>query len=186
VRIILASGSPRRAELLPRILADFDVIPSRAEEPTEGSPEDRVLGGARGKARDVAAKHRGLIIGADTLVAVGKRDLGKPRNREEAREMLRALSGSEHRVLTGLCLLSTWSGEERTAIEETLVRFRLLRDDEMATYIASGEADDKAGAYGIQGRAALFIDRICGDFYNVMGLPLCRLGLMLRDMGVGV
>ena len=186
MRIILASGSPRRAELLPRLIDTFDVIPSQAIEPTDGLPEERVVSGARVKAHDVAAHERGVIIGADTLVAIGDRALGKPATRRHAREMLHALSGREHRVLTGLCVLSSWSGEEQTDVVETIVRFRLLSEAEIDAYLATGEADDKAGAYGIQGRAAPFIEGIRGDFYNVMGLPLCRLGLMLREMGVGV
>ena len=186
MRIILASGSPRRTELLPRLVDSFDVIPSDVVEPTEGAPEDRVLSGARLKAHDVASRHRGMVIGADTLVAIGDRVLGKPSSREEAREMLRELSGREHRVLTGLCVLSGWSGEELTSLEETVVRFRLLGEGEIDAYLATGEGDDKAGAYAIQSRAALFVEGIRGDFYNVMGLPLCRLGLMLREMGVRV
>jgi len=100
--------------------------------------------------------------------------------------MLRVLSGRTHRVLTGLCVLSTEDGRERTAIEETVVRFRPLSQAEIATYVASGEPMDKAGAYGIQGRGALFVERIEGDFYNVMGLPLCRLSLLLREVGLRV
>jgi len=186
MRIVLASASPRRIELLPRILQAFDVVPSLAEEPTDGPPERRVVEGACVKARDVALRERGLIIGADTLVALGDRVLGKPRHRAEACRMLRSLSGREHRVLTGLCLLSTWTGEERTAVEETIVRFRLIGDAEIDGYLASGEADDKAGAYAIQGGAARFVEGIRGDFYNVMGLPLGRLDRTLREMGVRV
>jgi len=186
MRIILASGSPRRTELLPRLIDSFDVIPSRIDEPVDGLPADRVASGAQRKAHDVASRHRGIVIGADTLVAIGDRVLGKPESREEACEMLHALSGREHRVLTGLCVLSSWSGDERVAVEETIVQFRRLSEPEIDAYLATGEADDKAGAYGIQGRAAPFVEGIQGDFYNVVGLPLCRLSLMLREMGVRV
>lgn len=186
VRIILASGSPRRRELLARVVESFEIIPSACEEPADGPPEERVVRSACVKARDIAQSHRGLVIGADTLVVVGDDVLGKPMDRDEARRMMKRLSGREHRVLTGICILSTWPGEEHVAVEETTVSFRAISDAEIDAYLASGEADDKAGAYGIQGRAALFIDRICGDYYNVMGLPLCRLSLMLRSMGVHV
>ena len=186
VTLILASASPRRRELLSRITSDFIVVPSLAEEPTDGSPSERVLTGARAKVHDVSTHHQGVIIGADTLVVVDGAVLGKPMSRDDARRMLETLSGREHSVLTGLCVISTTSGEERSAVEETLVRFRELTSDEIEAYLASGEPDDKAGAYAIQGRAALFVERICGDFTNVVGLPLCRLGLFLREVGVRV
>lgn len=186
MRLILASASPRRRELLSRITTDFVVIPSLAEEPTSGDPRERVLTGARAKAHDVSTHHQGVIIGADTLVVVDGAVLGKPMSRDDARRMLETLSGREHSVLTGLCVISTTSGEERSAVEETLVRFRELTSDEIEAYLESGEPDDKAGAYAIQGHAALFVERICGDFTNVVGLPLCRLGLFLREVGVRV
>lgn len=186
VSLILASASPRRRELLHGIVSDFVVVPSRCAEPSDGPPRDRVLVAARAKAAEVAARCSGVVIGADTLVVADDGVLGKPGSREQARRMIQTLSGREHAVLTGLCVISTWTGEGLEAIEETRVRFRELTADEIERYVASGEADDKAGAYAIQGRAAVFIESICGDFYNVMGLPLCRLVLMLREVGVRV
>lgn len=184
--MILASGSPRRADLLSRILDRFVVIPSGADEAFDGPPEQGALGVARAKAREVARNRRGIIIGADTIVVTEGRILGKPGSAAEARDMLQRLSGREHDVITGLCVLRTDPSVERTAVECTTVRFRALLPNEIDSYITSGEYVDKAGAYGIQGRAAMFVDRICGDYYNVMGLPLCRLALLLREVGVGV
>ncbi len=184
--MILASGSPRRAELLSRIFDHFEVVPSGADETSDDPPETAVLTVARAKAREVAQSHYGIIIAADTIVIARGRVLGKPASPVEAREMLERLSGREHDVITGLCVLRTDSPVERTAVERTTVRFRALLPREIDAYILSGEYADKAGAYGIQGRAAIFVDRICGDYYNVMGLPLCRLVLLLREVGVGV
>jgi len=184
--LLLASASPRRRELLARITNDFLVAPSRAAEPTDGSPGERVLSAAKAKAHAVGRDHAGVIIAADTVVVLDGDVLGKPTSREDAAQMLRRLSGHEHSVVTGLCVLSTWSGEERSSVEETLVRFRDLAADEIERYVDSGEPDDKAGAYAIQGKAAVFVERICGDYYNVMGFPLCRLVLLLREVGVRV
>ena len=182
MELILASASPRRRELLARIVDRFLVIPSTCEEPEGGDPRDRVLRGACTKAREVAERHAGVILGADTLVVLEEQVLGKPCSRDEARWMLDRLSGREHAVLTGLCVVSTWTGEEVHAVEETFVRFRELADDEIARYVESGEADDKAGAYGVQGRAAVFVEGIRGDFYNVVGLPLVRTRETLRAL----
>ncbi len=186
MRLILASASPRRRELLSRITSEFIVVPSLGAEPTSGDPRERVLKGACAKAHEVSIHHQGVIIAADTLVVVDEAVLGKPESRDDARRMLETLSGREHSVLTGLCVLSTQSGEERSAVEETLVRLRTLESTEIEAYLESGEPDDKAGSYAIQGRAALFVERICGDYFNVMGLPLYRLGLLLREVGVRV
>jgi len=184
--IVLASASPRRKELLARIVDEFLIVPSRCEEPVAGPPRERVVHAASAKARDVAERHVGVIIGADTLVVLGEKVLGKPRSRDEARRMLETLSGREHAVVTGLSVLSTWTGVAIRAAEETAVRFRDLESGEIERYLDTGEADDKAGAYAIQGGAGAFVDRICGDYHNVMGLPLCQLVLMLREVGVRV
>ncbi len=184
--MILASGSPRRADLLSRILDHFEVVPSGADEASSGPPERAALAAAQAKAREVARSRRGIIIGADTIVVAQGRILGKPTSPAEARDMLESLSGREHEVLTGLCVVRTDPLTERSAVERTTVCFRALLRSEVDAYISSGEYADKAGAYGIQGRAAIFVDRICGDYYNVMGLPLCRLALLLREVGVGV
>ncbi len=186
VRIVLASASPRRVELLGRIAPAFDVVPSAVAEPTSGQPRRRVLVAARGKAHDVAARERGIVIGADTVVVLNRDVLGKPASRDEAAAMLGRLSGCTHTVLTGLCVLDPAHRLERTAVERTRVHFRRLSQREIEQYLDTREHEDKAGAYAIQGRAALFVDRIRGDYTNVMGLPIARLALLLRDLGVDV
>ena len=182
--LILASSSPRRAELLARITSEFIILPSRIRETASGPPQEQVMTLARNKARAVGERQQGIIIGADTIVEIEGEILGKPHSRDQARRMIQRLSGQEHRVLTGLFLLSTERDECRQACEITTVFFRHLSKSEIETYLACGEYEDKAGAYAIQGRAALFVERICGDFYNVVGLPLCRLVLLLRDLGL--
>ena len=184
MRLILASASPRRQQYLSLLASDFDVVPTDADETATGTPEERVVANARSKVHSIASTHDGVIIGADTIVVVDDDVLGKPRAGDEARRMLQRLSGRSHRVLTGLCVLNTETGIERTACEETVVRFRAVGDTEIDRYLATGEHEDKAGAYAIQGRAAPFVEGICGDYYNVVGLPLCRLALLLREVGI--
>ncbi len=182
-RLILASASSRRKALLSRLTADFLVVPSRIDEATNGPVEQRVTALARAKAEEVADRHAGLILAADTVVEVDGEILGKPCDVQDARRMLERLSGREHRVLTGLFLLSTRTGRSRQACEVTTVSFRALTGPEITAYLKTGEYRDKAGGYAIQGRAAAFVTGICGDFFNVMGLPLCRTVLLLREMG---
>jgi septum formation protein len=186
VKLILASASPRRRELLARLTDAFVVEPPRVAEAQTGDPRSRAMATASAKARDVAGRSDGVVVAADTVVAIGEETLGKPASAAEAAEMLRRLSGREHRVITALCVLDTASGREVSAVEETFVKFRALDEEEIEEYVRSGEPLDKAGAYGIQGRAALFVEGIRGDFYNVVGLPLQRLGLLLREVGVRV
>jgi septum formation protein len=185
MNVVLASKSPRRADLLRRLgYADFLVCPAVGEESDGGLPETEAVGAiALGKAREVARRRPmdDLIIAADTLVYLGGRALGKPENAAGAFEMLRCLAGRSHVVRTGVALLR--NGREMSAVEETTVHFREMTDGEIWAYIATGEPMDKAGAYGIQGKGAVFIDWIRGDFFNVVGLPLCRLGCMLKDFG---
>lgn len=186
--IILASKSPRRQELLLQMgLTEFQVIPAIEAELTDPTltPPALVEALALHKAREVAHKHAApgdLVIGADTIVVLDDKILGKPRNTAHALQMLTALSGRRHHVYTGVAVLR--DGEELTAHEDTEVHFCPLTQEEMLRYIATDEPMDKAGAYGIQGRGALFIDRIHGDYCNVVGLPLCRLGKMLARFGV--
>ena len=184
--LVLASASPRRRELLSRITEDFSVAVSHADERADGTPEEQAIQAAEAKARAVAVSHSGVIIGADTIVVLDGGILQKPQDREDARRMLETLSGRDHTVITGLCVLSTWSGDAITAFESTTVRFRHLSEDEIERYLASEEYVDKAGAYGIQGHAGVFVSAIFGDYHNVMGLPLCRLVMLLRRMGVRV
>ncbi|MEG1632995.1 MAG: Maf family protein [Oscillospiraceae bacterium] len=184
--IILASASPRRKELMEMLgIKNLLIIPAEGEEeqvPGRGA-EETVLALSLAKAREVAAKHGSdLVIAADTVVCIDGEILGKPKNREDAERMLRRLSGREHLVYTGVTL--TKNGESRSAAEMTAVRFRKLSEGEISAYVATGEPMDKAGAYGAQGLASLFVEGISGDFFNVMGLPLCRLGRMLEDFGV--
>lgn len=185
MKIILASQSPRRRELLERMgISEFEIIPAQGEENIVPglTPEALVEALSRQKCLEVAAVHReALVIAADTVVAVEGRVLGKPRSKAEAEEMLSLLSGREHRVCTGLSL--SQGGRLRTGHEATAVRFRPLTREEIRRYVSTGEPMDKAGAYGIQGYGCLLVEGIVGDYYNVMGLPVCRLGRMLAEFG---
>ncbi len=175
-RWILASASPRRKEILSRLGLEFLVDPSRSIEPERRAGEDPrryAMRMARIKAEEVAERHRsGLIISADTIVVVGDQILGKPVDRADARRMLRALSSRWHEVLSGICLLDCRQRRIRTALGRSRVHFRRLALNEIDWYLNSGEQHDKAGAYGIQGRAALFIDRIEGCYFNIVGFPI--------------
>ena len=187
MRIILASKSPRRRELLKNLgITDFEVIPAHGEERLVSglSPEDEVRSIALGKAREVAQACSGddVVIAADTLVFLDGEPLGKPASRDDAFRMLRALSGRSHSVLTGVAVIR--GEDELCECESTRVFFRDLSDDEIEKYVDSGEPMDKAGAYGIQGRGSVFVPRGEGDYFNVMGLPVARLYLMLRQMGI--
>ena len=193
--LILASASPRRQELLTMLGLDFKVIASSFEERAKldpaTPPDEQVVAAARGKAEEVfRLTARGpetadcLVIGADTIVVLDGEVLGKPADQAEARRMLRALSGRWHQVFTGLVTLHR--EKNRTAFEMTRVHFRPLTDREIDAYVQTGEPMDKAGAYGIQGLGAIFVDRIEGCFYNVMGLPLPRLALLLKEYGINL
>jgi len=176
---VLASGSPRRAQLLALLVEDFRVVVPRVDEGEPREPED-LLAAARRKAA-AARGEGGIVIGADTGVFLGGRHFGKPRDLAEAREMLAALSGKWHRVYTGVCVLGPQGREE--ALVETRVRFARLSPEEIDWYLKAEEVLDKAGAYGIQGRAGAFVEGIEGDFFNVMGLPLATVYRLLRRQG---
>lgn len=185
--IILASQSPRRRQLLEQMgLTDFLVRPAQGEEIADPglTPDALVEALSRQKAREVAAgaDPADLIIAADTVVAVDGRVLGKPHSTQQAREMLTALSGREHTVYTGVTVCR--GDRVLTQHEATAVRFRPLTQEEISAYIATGEPMDKAGSYGIQGLGALLVEGITGDYFNVVGLPVCRLGRMLTQFGV--
>ena len=187
MNIILASASPRRRELLERIgITGFTVAAPNVDESVEPglSPADMVEELSLRKARAAAqnACPDDLIIAADTVVALDAAVLGKPRDRDDAFAMLSALSGREHHVYTGVTVLR--GARTVTRHEVTAVTFRELSPDEIRSYIATGEPMDKAGAYGIQGVGALLVSGIRGDYSNVMGLPVFRLGLILRDFGL--
>ncbi len=165
------------------------IIPAVGEEvAAPGLPPDQLVRTlSRHKAEEVAAAYAGpedVVIGADTVVALDGTILGKPKDAADARRMLRALSGRDHSVFTGVTVIR--GGTVRCHAEHTLVRFRVLSDDEIDRYIATGEPMDKAGAYGAQGYASLFVERLEGDFFNVMGLPLCALGKLLKQVGVNL
>jgi septum formation protein len=185
VILTLASASPRRAELLTAAGFTFDIAPADIDEtPFHGEPADvYALRVARAKAADVAERrdNRGLILAADTVVVAGSRLMGKPVDAADAASMLRTLSGVEHKVLTAL-VLRTASGA-REAIVTTAVTFNQLTAEEIAWYIATGEPVGKAGAYGIQGRAARFIERIDGSWSNVVGLPISTVYRLLVEAG---
>ena len=173
--LILASGSPRRRELLSLYTADFTVQVSDFEETgvEAATPAQLVEKLARGKCLAVAAQHPGqVVIGCDTVVDVKGEVFGKPRDPEDARRMLRALSGSTHEVHTGVCVSDGTRTE--SFVDSCRVTFFPISEEEITRYIATREPYDKAGAYGIQGRAALWVDRIEGDYYTIMGLPVSR------------
>lgn len=185
--IILASQSPRRRELLGQMgISDFIIRPARGAEVVDPalSSAQLVEELSRQKALEVSATAEAgdLIIAADTVVAVDGQVLGKPHSRDEAVEMLTALSGRTHTVYTGVTVCR--GGEALTEHEATAVRFRPLTPAEIAAYVATGEPMDKAGSYGIQGYGALLVEGIEGDYFNVVGLPVCRLGRMLIRFGV--
>ena len=177
---ILASGSPRRQQLLCQITEDFSVLPSQIEERRDPSWTAQELPRqlAAQKALDVSSRNpAALVIGADTIVSLDGTVLGKPRDEADAADMLRSLSGRTHQVYTGVTLIYWKKGNKqlKSFYEKTDVFFYPLRPDQIESYIATGEPMDKAGAYGIQGLAAAFVRRIEGDYYNVVGLPVARL-----------
>jgi len=185
-KIILASASPRRAELLRQIGVRFELIPSQIEErphPDE-APPDYITRIARAKVIAVARNQEtGLIIGADTVVVLDGRLLGKPGDDAEAKSMLKQLSGRWHAVMTGVALYEVESRHEVADYEKTLVKFAQLSDREIDWYIQTGETKDKAGAYGIQGLGGLFVDEIAGNYYNVVGLPIPLVYRLARRLG---
>lgn len=185
--LILASGSPRRRELLAQVGIAYMVNPSTYDEqsPKKKNPERYVLAQAEGKARDVAKKFPGQwVLGADTVVALENEILGKPRNEKEAFHMLRSLSDRKHFVYTGIALVCDKKIYSQVVV--TKVWFRHLGDKEIERYIATGEPMDKAGAYGIQGKASVFVDKINGSYSNVVGLPLSQVYQMLKKAKVKV
>lgn len=186
-RVVLASESPRRRELLAVLFEAFEVLPSAVDEEAAArgaaTPEEAALRSAHAKAdAAVAARPGALVIACDTVVIVDGEALGKPRDTEEALAMVLRLAGREHIVASALAVHLP-SGERREAVERTLVRFRPLSREEAAGYVARGESLDKAGAYGIQGRGSLLVERIEGCYFNVVGLPIHRLGRMLEETG---
>ncbi|MFQ5893090.1 MAG: Maf family protein [Nitrospinota bacterium] len=189
-QLILASDSPRRRAILDRLGLPFEVVP--AGLPEEAGAADPASSPARvaealalAKAEAVAADHpAALVLGADTLVCVGDKRFGKPADAAEARAMLEALAGRTHTVVTGVALVGYARGLQALAHETTAVTFRRLSAREVASYVASGEPADKAGAYAVQGKASLFVERVEGDYDNVVGLPLRTVARLLETAGV--
>ena len=182
MNVILASQSPRRKELLGLFHIPFIVRVSDADETMDpnASAAEQVGLVSRRKAEAVSREADDVVIAADTIVVCNGQILGKPKDEADAYRMLRLLSGRDHQVMTGMTVLQGNTCE--TVTEITDIHFRELSDREINAYIRSKEPMDKAGAYGIQGGAALFADRLVGDYYNVMGLPVCRLGQLLRKI----
>jgi len=182
MQLILASASPRRKELLGLFHIPFVIRVADIDETMDNtrSPFDEVARVSRLKAQAVERQAGDVVIAADTIVVCGGQVLGKPKTGEEAVAMLGLLSGRDHQVMTGCTVLR--DGMCETFTEVTDLHFRSLSRKEIENYVASGEPMDKAGAYGIQGGAALFCERMVGDYYNVMGLPVCRLGQVLKTL----
>ena len=182
MQLILASASPRRKELLGLFHIPFTIRVADIDETMDAnkSPFDEVARVSRLKAMAIAREPEDIVIAADTIVVCEGKVLGKPRTEAEAAEMLSLLSGRDHQVMTGCTVVA--EGCSVTFTEVTDLHFRPLSRKEIENYVASGEPMDKAGAYGIQGGAALFCERMVGDYYNVMGLPVCRLGQVLKTV----
>jgi septum formation protein len=189
-RLVLASQSPRRQELLQSLGLDFLVVPAGINENSiQGrTPAELAEATAYAKARWTSAQvGEAIIIAADTIVVLDEGEiLGKPKGQGEAIEMLSRLSGKGHRVITGVAIMDSENGQESVFHETTQVFFRRLSPTEIERYVATGEPLDKAGAYGIQGKGALLVDRIDGCFFNVVGLPLPKLGQALLDFGISL
>jgi septum formation protein len=184
IEIILASASPRRYELLKSIGLNFKVVVSEAEEifSDEYTPQEIVELNAGRKGGDVAQKHpASLVISADTIVVLNDTVMGKPRDEKDAYRMLSRLSGHTHQVYTAFVLNCLSKGKQYAETVSTDVRFRNLSEEEIWSYINTGEIVDKAGAYAIQGQGALLIEKINGDFFNVVGFPLSRFFKALKD-----
>ena len=188
-RIILASASPRRKELLDKIGLKFEVDASNCEEEIDPSlePDELVRRISLAKAKSVASRHKdALIIAADTIGVIGKKLLGKPHTAAQARKMLAQISGKSHLVITGFTVLDTATDKIVTKTVTTKVYIKKLTPAEIDAYVVTGEPLDKAGAYGIQGLGAVIVEKINGDYYNVVGLPLSALTEVLREFGISV
>ena len=182
MELILASQSPRRKELLGLFRLPFTVRVADIDETMnpDKAPFDEVARLSREKALAVPRQPEDIVIAADTIVVAQGQVLGKPKDESDAFRMLRLLSGRDHQVMTGLTVLR--GDRQITCTEVTDIHFRPLSDEEILRYIRTGEPMDKAGSYGIQGGAALFAERLDGDYFNVVGLPVCRLGLILKEI----
>jgi len=187
-RLILASASPRRKELLSQVGVGFEVMPSEVDESNvelKGAPGEKAAELALLKAWDVAGKvGKGLVLGADTIVVLDDEIFGKPQSKEDAFRMLAGLSGRSHLVITGIALVNTENGLYRSAYETTVVEFAELDAEEIQAYINTGEPEGKAGAYAVQGIGALLVKKIDGCYSNVVGLPLMKLRRLMEEFGI--
>lgn len=186
-RLVLASASPRRRQLLEQIGLKPEIMPSMEKEEAMDLPPGKLVEAlAKQKAVAVAGRcgQDAVVIGADTVVSVEGRILGKPEDERQAREMLGLLQGRVHQVYTGVAIILAGMGKSLTFSERTDVAVYPMDDTEISRYVSGGEPMDKAGAYGIQGYGSVLVEGISGDYYNVMGLPVCRLGRMLLRFGV--
>lgn len=187
-RIILASGSPRRKELLKSMGLDFEVIVSEVEENIENEPfsTELIQNLAEEKAADVASKINfpAIIIGSDTVVVINNKILGKPKDREDAFNMLKMLSGNTHQVISAIAVLDKETGKVLKDSVVSDVTFKQLSDEEINSYIATGEPMDKAGAYAIQGFAGMFVKSINGCYSNIVGISVFKLAELLKEFGV--
>ncbi|HEY8424818.1 MAG TPA: Maf family protein [Limnochordales bacterium] len=188
--LVLASTSPRRRQLLAMLGTRFELESPSVDESAfddAASPDRLVMRLAEAKARDVAARRpHDVVVGADTVVVLDGQILGKPRDREEARRMLTRLSGRTHQVWTGVAVVHLVAGRVAVEAERTDVTFRALSADEVDRYVQLGEGMDKAGAYAVQGVGAVFVERLEGCYFNVVGLPLARLHRMLEGFGLSL
>lgn len=182
--LVLASASPRRSEILLSAGYEFNIITSAATEITEGAGAIIAAENAKAKALAVYSQQpeNAVVLGADTVVCLDNKVLGKPKSREDAFNMLASLSNSNHSVITGYAVASKEG--IKTGYCETFVKFRPLTNEEINDYVATGECDDKAGAYGIQERASLFVEAINGDYFNIMGLPVAEIYPILKSAGI--
>ena len=188
-KVILASGSPRRRELLDQMGIDYEVVVSDVDETSmeDIAPYELVQALARLKAQAVvkaisAEKEKALVVGADTIVVLENEILGKPANSLEATKMLRKLSGKMHIVYTGVAVVSTQDGLEEVFTEQTNVYMKNMSHDEIEKYVLTHEPLDKAGSYGIQGKGGVFVEKIEGDYFSVVGLPISRLYESLKRL----
>ena len=184
MKLILASQSPRRKELLGLLGLPFEIRASNADETMAPDRDiaEQVALVSRRKAEATPREENSVVIAADTIVVCDEKRLGKPKNREEAIKMLRLLSGRTHQVMTGMTVL--WQDKVYSCTEVTEVTFRPLTDREITRYVDSGDCMDKAGAYGIQGKGSAFVQRINGDYFAVVGFPCCYVNTVLNQLGI--
>ena len=187
-KIILASTSPRRKQILDMMGVKYEAVSPNYEEDNSInlSPKETVMLFAREKAKSVAQKNNGIVIGSDCIISFNDKKIGKPKDKEDAFNTLKMLSGKTHQVITGVALIDTETGNEIKDFEVTDVKFKDLTDEEIKKYIETGELLDRSGSYAIQGYASVFVEKINGCYYNVMGLPVNKVFSGLKKLGIEV